>query len=70
MDISKFITIFNIVAPEVFSFINSQRQNTNPATGQPWTYAEILASAGIKLDLEHDQLLADMAKDVAEGAKP
>ena len=63
------LQIFNIVAPEVFSFINSQRQTINPATGQPWTYSEILQDAGVKLDAEHAQLLADMAADIAEGAK-
>lgn len=68
MGIAEIITIFNLVAPEVFSFINSQKQKVNPATGQPFTYAEILENAGIALDAEHQQLLADMAADIAEGA--
>jgi len=63
------VSIFNIVAPEIFSFINSQRQKTNPATGQPYTYAESLEIAGIQLDAEYEQLLRDMTADKAEGAQ-
>jgi hypothetical protein len=68
MPIAAIVAIFNIVAPEVFGFINSQKQKVNPTTGQPFTYAEILEMAGIKLDAEHEQLLRDMAADMAEGA--
>jgi hypothetical protein len=68
MGIAEIIAIFNIVAPEVFSFINQQKQTTNPATGQLWTYAEILADAGVKLDAEHAQLMQDLAADIAAGA--
>jgi hypothetical protein len=68
LSIADIIAIFNAVMPEVFSFIKGQTQTTNPATGQPWTYAEILAAAGIQLDAEHIQLLADMAADQAAGA--
>jgi len=69
MNPATLIAIFNIVAPEVFGFINSQKQKVNPATGQPFTYAEILEASGIKLDVEHEQLLSDIAADMAEGAK-
>jgi protein-disulfide isomerase-like protein with CxxC motif len=69
MNPALLIAIFNIVAPEVFTFINSQKQKVNPATGQPFTYAEVLENAGIALDVEHQKLLADMAADLAEGAK-
>jgi hypothetical protein len=68
MGIAEIIAIFNIVGPEVFSFINSQKQKTNPATGKPWTYSEILADAAIKLDAEHAQLMQDLAADIAAGA--
>jgi hypothetical protein len=63
------LSILNIALPEVFKFINEQKQTTNPATGQPWTCPEILAAAGVQLDVEHLQLLTDMAADIAEGAK-
>jgi len=63
------ISVFNIVAPEVFSLINSQRQKTNPATGRPFTYAEVLEAEGIVLDKEHARLMDDLAKDLADGAK-
>lgn len=65
----EWITILNIVLPQAIGFIKSQGQKTNPATGQPWTYAEILATAGVELDAEDLRLLADMAADMAEGAK-
>ena len=65
----EWITLLNIVLPQAIGFIKAQGQNTNPATGQPWTPAEILAAAGAELDAEDLRLLADMAADIAEGAK-
>jgi len=65
----EWITLLNIVLPQAVSFLKSQAQKTNPATGQPWTYAEVLAAAGAELDVEDLRLLADMAADMAEGAK-
>jgi hypothetical protein len=65
----EWITLLNIVLPQAVAFLKSQGEKTNPATGQPWTYAEVLAAAGAELDVEDLQLLADMAADMAEGAK-
>lgn len=65
----EWITILNIVLPQVFGFLKSQSQKTNPATGQPWTYAEALAAGGAELDAEDLRLLADIAADMAEGAR-
>lgn len=65
----EWITILNIVLPQVLGFIRAQGQKTNPATGQPWTPSEVLAAAGVELDAEDVRLLADMAADMAEGAK-
>jgi hypothetical protein len=65
----EWIALLNIVVPQAISFLKSQGQKTNPATGQPWTYPEILALAGAQLDVEDLKLLADMAQDMSEGAK-
>lgn len=59
------ITIFNLVAPQVFEFIRSQRAG-NPSV----SYKETLEAAGIRLDAQYAELLDDMAKAVAEGAVP
>ena len=59
------IGIFNLVAPQVFSLISSLRQQKPNAT-----YEEILREAGLDLDAEQMRLLADMTKDVSEGAVP
>lgn len=64
----SWLAILNIILPEVFTFIKQQKSTTNPATGQPWTYLEILQASGIQLDAEHAQLMADMFQDLAEGA--
>lgn len=65
MDPTLLVTIFNLVAPHVFRIIDSQ-MNANPSQ----TYQESLEQVGVRLDAEYAQLLADMAKAVAEGAVP
>jgi hypothetical protein len=65
----EWIALLNIVVPQAISFLRSQGQTTNPATGKPWTYPEVLAFAAPALDVEDLRLLADMAADMAEGAK-
>ena len=65
----EWITLLNIVLPQAVAFLKAEGQKTNPATGRPWTYAEVLATAGAELDAEDLRLLADMAADMAEGAK-
>jgi hypothetical protein len=65
----EWITLLNIVVPRAVAFLRSQGQVTNPATGKPWTYSEVLAYAAPELDVEDLRLLADMAQDMAEGAK-
>lgn len=62
---NPWIQLFNIIAPQVFQIIRGQQQ-ANPTA----TYAENLRAAGVKLDGEYAQLLADMAKAVEEGAVP
>lgn len=62
------IAIANIILPEVFALIRARRQQVNPATGQPFTYAEALEAEGLRLDAEHIQLMSDLAKDLADGA--
>jgi hypothetical protein len=59
------IAIFNIVGPLVFRTIADLR-----AKDPSITYQQSLEVAGVKLDAEYTQLLADMAKDVEEGAIP
>lgn len=65
MNASEWIMIFNIVAPHVFKLVGDLR-GKDPNL----TYKESLEQAGVKLDSEHAQLLADMAKAVSEGAVP
>lgn len=65
MDPVSAITIFNIIAPTVFGFIAEMRRKDPELT-----YEQILQQAGVKLDAEHQRLLADMAKAVSEGAVP
>lgn len=55
----------NIILPHLFAGI-ANLQAKNPAL----TYREALVQAGVKLDAEYIQLLADMAKAVEEGAVP
>jgi hypothetical protein len=62
---SDWIAIFNIVAPHVFRTIGDIVQK-DPSL----SYKESLELAGVKLDAEYAQLLADMAKAVSEGAVP
>lgn len=59
------ITIFNLVAPEVFRLIRDLRSD-NPSV----SYKETLEQAGIKLDAEYAKLLEDMAQAVRDGAVP
>lgn len=65
MDPVSAITIFNIVAPQVFALIASLRKKNPEAS-----YESILREAGVELDAEYQRLLADMAKAVEEGAVP
>lgn len=62
---NPWISIFNIVAPFVFQEIRNA-MDSNPDA----SYRENLEKAGIKLDVEHAQLLADMAQAVKDGAVP
>ena len=65
MDPVTLITIFNLIAPQVFQLIGNLRQK-DPTM----TYQQALEMAGVKLDAEYAQLLADMAQAVKEGAVP
>lgn len=62
---SDIIAIFNIIAPTAFQLIKDLRDK-DPSL----TYKQSLELAGVKLDAEHERLLADMAKAVSEGAVP
>lgn len=61
----EIVTIFNLVAPIVFREV-AQIRSKDPVV----SYKDALEIAGVKLDAEYQRLLADMAKDVAEGAVP
>lgn len=65
MNPSDWIAIFNIVAPHVFQLIDGIHSK-DPAV----SYEEVLQMAGVKLDVEHARLLADMAQAVKDGAVP
>jgi hypothetical protein len=65
MDPVTAITIFNLIAPHVFTAIGNIRQQKPEAS-----YEQVLREAGIELDSEQARLLVDMTKAVSEGAKP
>ena len=65
MDPVSAVTIFNIVAPQVFALIASLRRKDPEAS-----YESILRAAGVELDAEYARLLADMDRAVSEGAVP
>lgn len=59
------ITLFNIIAPQVFGAIAEARRN-NPEQ----SYREALVTAGIKLDPEQARLLQEMEQAIRDGAVP
>lgn len=59
------ITLFNIIAPQVFGAIAAARRN-NPE--QP--YRETLIAQGIRLDDEQIRLMEEMEQAIRDGAVP
>jgi hypothetical protein len=62
---ATFITLFNIIAPQVFAAIAAARQQ-NPEQ----SYREVLIAQGIRLDEEQMRLMQEMEQAIRDGAVP
>jgi hypothetical protein len=62
---ATFITLFNIIAPQVFGAIAAARRS-NPEQ----SYREVLVAQGIRLDAEQMRLMEEMEQAIRDGAVP